>query len=406
MTEKEIQKMHQELWEEQKCILGETDENLDVFVTDEQLIRRRKMLFDFRKEYLGNEKPVNKITPLVSVCIPTYQHKNYIEQCLTGALMQKTNFLYEIIICDDGSTDGAVEICRSYAEKYPDKIRLYDHNRAMTRLFDSNGNAKKGLNWWWTLESARGKYIALCEGDDYWTDPLKLQKQVDFLEANPEYGLVHTETKYFIERDKKLKEINRRKVPVGDIFKALLIRGNFLTTCTVLYRTDLLQCVDFSYQEKMFKMGDYPLWLELSRHTKFHYMYDVTAVYRVYAGSASYANTYAETIAFREDVYEVKKYFHSKYPNNIDFESVEYLPHVELWKRAVRFNIQEDIVLYSKYLPDKTVKQKIQKYLLGYLRYKPIRSIALYIYYRLLRSRICLLCISNCRKIRKQERIQ
>jgi glycosyltransferase involved in cell wall biosynthesis len=189
MTEKEIQKMHHELWEEQKHILGESDENLGIFITDEQLFQRRKMLFDLREEYLGNEKPINKIIPLVSVCIPTYQHKNYIEECLNGALMQKTNFTYEIIVCDDGSTDGTTEICRSYAEKHLDKIRLYDHNRAMTRLFDSNGNAKAGFNWWWTMESARGKYIALCEGDDYWTDPLKLQKQVDFLEVNQEYSL-------------------------------------------------------------------------------------------------------------------------------------------------------------------------------------------------------------------------
>ena len=119
--------------------------------------------------------------PLVSICSITYNHAPYIRQCLDGFLMQETNFKYEIIIHDDASTDGTTEIIKEYAEKYPDLI---------TPIFQSENQYSKGLRGFYArfvFPRAKGKYIALCEGDDYWTDPLKLQKQVDFLEANPEY---------------------------------------------------------------------------------------------------------------------------------------------------------------------------------------------------------------------------
>lgn len=115
--------------------------------------------------------------PLLSVCIITYNHRNYIEQAIEGALMQKTNFSYEIIIADDCSTDGTKEIARSYKEKYPDLITLI--------LQEENIGAAK--NWMQLINKPSSRYIAYCEGDDYWTDPNKLQMQVDFLENNQEY---------------------------------------------------------------------------------------------------------------------------------------------------------------------------------------------------------------------------
>ena len=119
--------------------------------------------------------------PLVSICSITYNHAPYIRQCLDGFLMQKTNFKYEIIIHDDASTDGTAEIIKEYAEKYPDLI---------TPIFQTENQFSKGLRGFYArfvYPRAKGKYIALCDGDDYWTDPLKLQKQVDFLEDNPDY---------------------------------------------------------------------------------------------------------------------------------------------------------------------------------------------------------------------------
>lgn len=119
-----------------------------------------------------------KYNLMVSVDMITYNHEPYIKQAIEGVLMQKTNFPFELVIGEDCSTDKTREICLKYKEKYPEKIKLLlpESNLGMTKNFIS------------TLTAATGKYIALCEGDDYWTDPYKLQKQVDFLEANSNYS--------------------------------------------------------------------------------------------------------------------------------------------------------------------------------------------------------------------------
>lgn len=120
---------------------------------------------------------------LVSISCVTYNHAPFIRQCLEGFLMQKTNFPFEILIHDDASTDGTSDIIREYEEKYP-KIFLPIYQK-------ENQYAKniRRISATFNFPRARGKYIAMCEGDDYWTDPYKLQKQVDFLENNSDINL-------------------------------------------------------------------------------------------------------------------------------------------------------------------------------------------------------------------------
>lgn len=119
--------------------------------------------------------------PLVSISTITFNHAPYIRQCLDGFLMQKTDFEFEVLIHDDASTDGTEEIIREYEAKYPDIIKpLYEKENQWVK--GRRGSAV------FNFPRAKGKYIAMCEGDDYWTDPLKLQKQVDILESNPEYS--------------------------------------------------------------------------------------------------------------------------------------------------------------------------------------------------------------------------
>lgn len=123
--------------------------------------------------------------PIISISCVTYNHEKYIAQCLDGFLMQKTTYTYEILVHDDASTDGTADIIRTYADRYPDIIKP---------ILQTENQYSKGIrvsavfNW----SRAQGKYIALCEGDDYWTDPNKLQKQVDFLEGHAEFvGTAH-----------------------------------------------------------------------------------------------------------------------------------------------------------------------------------------------------------------------
>ena len=122
------------------------------------------------------------LRPLVVISCITYNHAPYLAQCLEGFVMQKTNFPFVALVHDDASLDGTAEILREYAEKYPDIIKpICDPtNRYSDKSLDLI------MNEW--INAYEPKYIAMCEGDDYWIDPLKLQKQVDFLEANPEYS--------------------------------------------------------------------------------------------------------------------------------------------------------------------------------------------------------------------------
>ena len=122
---------------------------------------------------------------MVSIRCTAYNHEPYIRQCLEGFVMQKTNFRFEAIVHDDASTDGTADIIRAYAEKYPDIIKpiletenqYSKHDGSLRRIMDAH---------------THGKYIAYCEGDDYWIDPLKLQKQVDWLEEHDDYVMSHS----------------------------------------------------------------------------------------------------------------------------------------------------------------------------------------------------------------------
>jgi glycosyltransferase involved in cell wall biosynthesis len=128
--------------------------------------------------------------PLVSICVQTYQHEEYIGQCLDSLLIQKTDFDFEIIIGEDGSTDRTKEICESFAQKYPDKIRLFKRD-PKNKIF-IRGRKTGRFNFLENLKAAQGKYICLCDGDDYWIDNQKLEKQFHFLNENPTVNLVFT----------------------------------------------------------------------------------------------------------------------------------------------------------------------------------------------------------------------
>ena len=131
-------------------------------------------------EEISSEDFVNE--PVVSVCMITYNHADFIDQALESVLQQQVDFSFGIVIGDDASTDDTLEIIKRYQSKYPDKIEI----------LQSTKNLGGRINFIRTLQACRGKYIALLEGDDYWNDPLKMQKQVDFLESHPQCALCFT----------------------------------------------------------------------------------------------------------------------------------------------------------------------------------------------------------------------
>jgi glycosyltransferase involved in cell wall biosynthesis len=133
-------------------------------------------------EHLGQTKPINLVEPVVSVCIITYNHAPFIKECLDSVLAQDVDFPYEIIVGEDNSTDGTRQICIEYAEKYPDKIRLY--LRRPDQKIEVNGKKTFHFNFIENLKAARGEYIALLDGDDFWIDNHHLTSKIKLLMAN------------------------------------------------------------------------------------------------------------------------------------------------------------------------------------------------------------------------------
>lgn len=162
----------------------------------------------FKEKYLKEEVAEfpNKVLeempePLVSVMIITFQHVDYIREAIESVLMQKTDFPFEVIIGDDASTDGTAEICKEYAENYPRKIRLFQHKKENNVKI--GGKPSHLFQFMYNLFHFRGKYAAIISGDDYWTDPIKLQKQFNFMESNSNISYCYHGWKYFFENSKK-----------------------------------------------------------------------------------------------------------------------------------------------------------------------------------------------------------
>ena len=251
---------------------------------------------------LLKEKTVNNDL-LVSIRCCTYNHERYIHQCLEGLVIQKTNFRFEAVVHDDASTDGTVAIIKEFAERYPNIIKpIYEtenqyskHDGSLRRIMDAH---------------MRGKYIAYCEGDDYWVDPLKLQKQVDLLEANPEYSMCCTNCIDYIQKSGKLRNsplTNKNVIVLDD----LLYNENMIATLTVLCRKDLI----LEYNCKLFKLlpkwplGDYPLWIWMATKGDIYKIPDKAAVYRILAGSASHSEDENKGFFFGLAGYEIRLYF-------------------------------------------------------------------------------------------------
>ena len=206
----------------------------------------------------------------------TYNHENFIAQAIEGVVMQKTKFIFDLIISDDYSTDNTSLIIKEYKKKFPDIIKPIFRNHNI-------GSINNFID---TFNYCTGKYIALCEGDDFWTDPYKLQKQVDFLEANPEYGMVYTGIQVVDSNNNIIFEDNSKK-PSGEIFYDLL-KSAFIVTCSTCFRRELAnEAIKHSFKNNLKCMFDYWLWLHIAIRSKVHYISDITSAYRSHSGGVS-----------------------------------------------------------------------------------------------------------------------
>lgn len=244
---------------------------------------------------------------LVSVNCAVYNHAPYLRQCLDGFIMQKTDFCFEVIVHDDVSTDGSVEIIKEYADKYPDIIKpIYEIENQYSK---HDGSVRRIM-----LNASSGKYIAMCEGDDYWIDPCKLQKQVDFMESHPDYGLCHT-----MFQSEPIRRITTQ-IPQNeqDNYLVDLVQGRYrIGTLTVLYRKDTYNLLPFLWRNRKFLMGDYPQWIEFASISKIKYIPDCTGVYRVTSNSASHSTDIEKEICFILSGYQCACYYNDALKLNL-----------------------------------------------------------------------------------------
>ncbi|MDD2268964.1 MAG: glycosyltransferase [Eubacteriales bacterium] len=216
----------------------------------------------------------DKSKVLVSISCTAYNHEPYIAQCLEGFVMQKTNFKFEAIVHDDASTDKTAEIIREYAEKYPDIIKpIYEAENQYSKY---DGSIRRIMN-----AQMRGKYIAMCEGDDYWIDPMKLQKQVDFLDNNPNYSLCcHDAFRYYEGKVNQASYFNDYIVDcelcITDILNQWVI-----PTASMLYRQSIMEGNEVFCTKYKPITGDLIIQLICAAKGNIWYINQPMSVYRV-----------------------------------------------------------------------------------------------------------------------------
>jgi glycosyltransferase involved in cell wall biosynthesis len=220
---------------------------------------------------------VNDNEIMVSVCCITYNHEKYIAQSIEGFLIQKTNFKFDIIIGEDCSTDNTLKVIKQYADKHPDKIKLVT---APNNVGSINNQVR-------VVEAATGKYLAMCDGDDYWSDPDKLQKQVDFLEAHPEYVICSHYSRVIDEDDNTLY-LASEIVPLTYSYEDLLLgrREETRIGSLLLRNSDAVRQLsneDWYYKthgtDKFFK-----LFITAETGGKIYVLPEVMSCYRHHAG--------------------------------------------------------------------------------------------------------------------------
>ena len=303
--------------------------------------------------------------PMVSVRVRTYNQENYIKETLDSILNQECDFEYEIIIGEDCSTDSTRDVCIDYQRKFSERIKLV--------LAEENGGLMK--NFVNVCSEYRGRYVAGIAGDDYWCDTKKLQKQVDFLEANPEYGVCFTAC--WLQYEDGHREFHPKSyVPCknGDV-RHLAMYGPLGPAGTQMVRRELYQYVDW---KEIIEAGVYSedyitnaIW---ALHTKFAFLDDVTQVWRVVKNSISRGGS----MRYQLGVLNIQKYLLEKYPHEYPFDR-DTLRDKEAYIRLKCAVKEGDYQAAKKYKNEITTnaykKKKLCKYFYGRITFCLLRKL-------------------------------
>lgn len=266
------------------------------------------------------------------VSCKTFNQAQYIEETLNGFCMQQTDFPFVCGVFDDASTDGEPLVIKKYIEENfnlddssvfrrdetDDYVRISAQHKTNKNCFFvvlflkyNHYQLKKTKDQYVAEWSEKAKYLAICEGDDYWIDSLKLQKQVDYFENHDSCGLVYTKAKIFTEKENQFTGYVGEKCST---FTELLLK-NTVPTLTIMCRSDIYQRYhdEVEPSKRGWKMGDYPIWLYIAANNEIYFLDEVTAVYRANEGSASRPQSYQAKLKYLESSKDVRLFFCEKY---------------------------------------------------------------------------------------------
>ncbi|PKP44988.1 MAG: hypothetical protein CVT95_09855 [Bacteroidetes bacterium HGW-Bacteroidetes-12] len=262
-------------------------------------------------------------TTLLSVCMITFNHENYLKTAINSIVTQNVDFNFELIIGADNPSEKVLSICNEF-------FHLENPN---VILLDSKEQHGMINNFFRTINACSGKYITICEGDDYWTDPYKLQKQVDFLEMNPEYGMIASDINLINEKgdaipDNAMVLLQREKrKPEPNVFDLLQI--NTINTLTTCIRAELIKELTRTAQENgLWFVYDYWFWLNSSLDNRIKLLYDKTASYRVHNEGISRKKGFLDTRKHLIHFDIVKKIYHDPKFSNINKNNWQILAKI------------------------------------------------------------------------------
>lgn len=270
----------------------------------------------------------NSSTPIVSIHCLTYNHEHYLERALQGFVMQKTSFPFWAVVIDDCSSDKTALVLRDYERKYPSIIKaIY--------LEENYHSQKKSKSPLFEPFDKDAKYIAICEGDDYWTDPFKLQKQVDYLENNPEIGLCYTD---YSRVDKDFHIISKACFLNGlrrpENFEEHLLTQSYIAPMTWVYRKP-------DQVPRGFVDWSFALALEFFKNSKVGFLAEDTAVHVIHPDSTCHQTDPQKRFLYEYRLFKEQLYFAKKYSEETLVTRIEFDKYLSLLPNALKVRNQD-----------------------------------------------------------------
>ena len=317
-----------------------------------------------------------RIKPLVVIRCITYNHEAFLKDALEGFLMQKTDFPFVAVVHDDASTDGTAAVLHKYAEQYPDIILpIYEEENQYSKRDRSVGRIMNAAS-----KATGAKYVAMCEGDDYWIDENKLKKQVDFLDKNLDYGMVFTDYDILYHKSNRVQHalIGSGKNSLITNFEQHLRRLGYIAPMSWMYRREFLG-IEGNYKGKIATDGSFIFALEMFLNSKIFYLNQVTCVYRELQNSASHKVDKSDRYRYHKGLYKTQEYYVNNY--NVSEETrlslswfyQWYAPYIIL--KGYKDEIDSARVFLRSHCLDKNITIRRRVYILSVLLYDWLKRV-------------------------------